>query len=479
MGVPAHEERRSSPRSRWTACAVAACLLLACQARDRDRSNASVSTDVEVVSASQALVSDARCGSQSIELEPPSPDPRLLEPMPVPSSDPTSGRTIVARWYDARIHAQPDPSSTVIGYARRGQHVLVRRGARGTGCPADMWYELADGGYACAAREFREATVEVPHPVEPKLDAPLPFGYAKVVREGAPSFENLPAADVLTAALSAFDAGQRPMVEHVPLRGAHFVTTVEVREHEGRRLHRTDAGRWVLEDHLEVLDPPPLHGQPISQPDQLPLAFVRTPDATLRCECEDAIVSCGRARLFARFGVRSRRMLPEGEHVVSAQGHMIAATDVGIASRRAPPADVGDDDRWIHIDLPQQTLVAYEGPEPVWATLVSTGKGKFATPTGLWRVDRKYVSTTMSGPDEDTGTYTVSEVPWTMFYDGDFALHGAYWHTEFGRVRSHGCTNLPPADARWLFAWSGPLPAGWHAASHLKGPWIYITDDEP
>ena len=78
--------------------------------------------------------------------------------------------------------------------------------------------------------------------------------------------------------------------------------------------------------------------------------------------------------------------------------------------------------------------------------------------------------------DPDAGTYAVEQVPWTMYYWGSFALHGAYWHDEFGNVRSHGCTNIPPIDARWLFYWSEPpLPTGWHAEVGLRGPWVYFT----
>lgn len=471
MGRPAQERIFGDrPRRRAAASAVVG-LLVACDARDGSRTQETSPPEAEPSATGE------RCGARTVELHRPPPHPLLFGPAPTVSSQgEASGRFVVARWYDARIHARPDPASPVVGFVRRGQRARVRRGARGTGCPADMWYELADGGYACAAREFREGHVEVPHPVEPRLDQPLPFDYARVVREGAPSFEQLPTEDELVDVHAALDAG-----EHLPatqaLKGAHFVTSVEVVEHAGHRFHRTDTGRYVLAEHVERVERPLLHGEPIAYPERLPLAFVRTPEAEVHCACDDGIVACGRAHLFARFGVEARREVATHAYVVSADGHLLATEDVGIASVRAPPEEIGTDDRWIHVDLTQQTLVAYVGRRAVYATLVSSGKEKYATPTGLWRVDRKYVSTTMSGPDEDKGTYTVSEVPWTMFYDGDFALHGAYWHAEFGRVRSHGCTNLPPADARWLFAWSGPLPAGWHAASHLKGPWIYITED--
>jgi hypothetical protein len=62
-----------------------------------------------------------------------------------------------------------------------------------------------------------------------------------------------------------------------------------------------------------------------------------------------------------------------------------------------------------------------------------------------------------------------------MYYWASLAVHGAYWHDGFGKARSHGCTNVPPVDARWLFRWSRPeLPAGWHGAVRLDGPRVYV-----
>ena len=57
-----------------------------------------------------------------------------------------------------------------------------------------------------------------------------------------------------------------------------------------------------------------------------------------------------------------------------------------------------------------------------------------------------------------------------MFFEGSYALHGAFWHNGFGRVRSHGCVNLGPSDARWLFMWTTPfLPEGWHGVHAHDG----------
>jgi lipoprotein-anchoring transpeptidase ErfK/SrfK len=55
-------------------------------------------------------------------------------------------------------------------------------------------------------------------------------------------------------------------------------------------------------------------------------------------------------------------------------------------------------------------------------------------------------------------------VPWVLFFHKAFGFHGAFWHNDFGRVRSHGCVNLAPRDAAWLYAWAGPeMPVGWSA----------------
>jgi lipoprotein-anchoring transpeptidase ErfK/SrfK len=73
----------------------------------------------------------------------------------------------------------------------------------------------------------------------------------------------------------------------------------------------------------------------------------------------------------------------------------------------------------------------------------------------------------MAGEDRE-GTWRVDEVPWSMFYEDNFALHGAYWHNQFGHRMSHGCINIPPLAARDLFQWIDPgLPEGWNNVSSM------------
>jgi lipoprotein-anchoring transpeptidase ErfK/SrfK len=114
------------------------------------------------------------------------------------------------------------------------------------------------------------------------------------------------------------------------------------------------------------------------------------------------------------------------------------------------------------VDVEQQVLIAYAGTTPVYATLVSTGRRTGGTPAGVYRIKTKTARTTMKNPPGAKLAWNVRDVPWAMSYRENFAVHGVYWHDAFGRKRSHGCVNLSPADAKWLWGWTLPaVPDGW------------------
>ncbi|MEG4215529.1 L,D-transpeptidase [Microcoleus sp. Pol14C6] len=106
-------------------------------------------------------------------------------------------------------------------------------------------------------------------------------------------------------------------------------------------------------------------------------------------------------------------------------------------------------ERWIEIDLSRQRLIAWEGNIPVYAVVISSGKSSTPTRTGTFAVETKYRVARMTGPD-----YDVPDVPYTMYYDGGMAIHGAYWHNLFGNPVTHGCTNVAVNHAKWLFEWA-------------------------
>ena len=117
------------------------------------------------------------------------------------------------------------------------------------------------------------------------------------------------------------------------------------------------------------------------------------------------------------------------------------------------PNSVGFAERWIDVNLNTQTLVAYEGETPVFSSLISSGMWNTPTVTGQYRTNMKYESQDMNGYLLGYDYY-LEDVPYVMYFFEDYAIHGAYWHNSFGTPMSHGCVNMNPVDAGWLYNWA-------------------------
>jgi lipoprotein-anchoring transpeptidase ErfK/SrfK len=122
--------------------------------------------------------------------------------------------------------------------------------------------------------------------------------------------------------------------------------------------------------------------------------------------------------------------------------------------------------RWIEVNLFEQSLAVYDNYQLVFATLIASGVEPYWTRPGLFQVYKRLESTLMSGTFEldRSDFYYLEDVPWTMYFDEARALHGAYWRTRFGFPQSHGCVNLSPGDAHWLYDWA------------QIGDWVYVWD---
>lgn len=105
--------------------------------------------------------------------------------------------------------------------------------------------------------------------------------------------------------------------------------------------------------------------------------------------------------------------------------------------------------RWIEVNLSNQTLTAWQGDVAVMHTYISSGLGATPTVTGRFSVGRKYSSQRMVGPG-----YDLPGVPWVMYFYGGYAIHGAYWHNNFGRPMSHGCVNMSVGESQMLYNWA-------------------------
>jgi lipoprotein-anchoring transpeptidase ErfK/SrfK len=141
--------------------------------------------------------------------------------------------------------------------------------------------------------------------------------------------------------------------------------------------------------------------------------------------------------------------------------------------------DVPSSDKKIIINVEEQTLTAYEGSRAVLQTKIASGvEGKDPppegelptdTPKGAHRITLKMPSRHMGDGKltSQIDAYELPGVPWTMaFHKDGYALHGSYWHDNFGRTMSHGCVNMRNVDALWLFRWSDPVydTKDWYAA---------------
>lgn len=151
-----------------------------------------------------------------------------------------------------------------------------------------------------------------------------------------------------------------------------------------------------------------------------------------------------------------------------------------LARSRTPPASLsapiesGEAPKWIHFSIGQGTLVAYEGTQPVFATLASPGIGgqpkpggsslsDRTTPLGVYRIHFKHRSDDMSPEHGEHRSFWIADVPFAMYFKQPFAIHAAYWHESFGEPMSGGCINVSPQDGKRLFDWTDPqLPPSWY-----------------
>ena len=133
-------------------------------------------------------------------------------------------------------------------------------------------------------------------------------------------------------------------------------------------------------------------------------------------------------------------------------------------------------------------MVAFVGDRPVYATLISSGRFSkdeerdHSTPRGMWRVRVKHIVSTMDGNGTAAGdmSYSIEDVPYIMSFHKSYATHAAFWHRNYGYQMSHGCVNLAPLDAKWLFFFADPIvPEGTHgvwSSEASPGSWVVVHD---
>lgn len=408
----------------------------------------------------------------------------------------------IATHYMANVYGEPKTDGRIVGYMRRG--ALFRAGEEVTrkGCSRG-WFAVASG-YVCNGEgawvDSRPRTFE-PSPLPPTLSDALPYRYGKVVAADVLEYQRAPTpseeqvAQTAMAELATLDAGVTtegtseaalPALVRARMEPGFYVSLDDRPDPEARAFTKTVRGTYVRSDKLIPAHLPEGKGVALGRRLALPIAFVYRAGAPrlTRDPVRNELVKVGEdLPLFGAHALTGETIVKANRrYFVTAEGLYLRDTAVRIVERAQRPAQVRASERWIRVDLDRQTLTAYEGDEPVFATLVSSGLADHATPAGLFRLHAKHVTATMADDGASDGPYRIEDVPWTMYFQGSYALHGAFWHDRFGHQRSHGCINLAPRDARWLFFWTLPvLPNAWHGvlAKVGEGTAVLIESTAP
>ncbi|WP_437758252.1 L,D-transpeptidase [Sorangium sp. So ce1389] len=249
-------------------------------------------------------------------------------------------------------------------------------------------------------------------------------------------------------------------------------------DHDGRRFGLTTDLTVLPLDRTRVIRPSAFSGLQLPEDVGLPVAFAKRRHAMRLVPGERGGLT--RAPLRFREAIPlsgASRRVGGVDYLEARDGSLVRADDVvRVDPLPSAPAWAVRGRKWVDVSINQQSLVAYEGSRPVYVTLVSTGadglgdpKTTRSTVQGLFRIHTKHVTVTMDGDEEDEDPFDFRDVPFVQYFTEGFAFHAAYWHDDFGTARSHGCVNLSPLDAAWLFEWTTPeVPAAWHGALSLR-----------
>ena len=369
----------------------------------------------------------------------------------LPSSPIDSTRSYTIVQADWSLWQTPARNAPRRGALAQGAHVTPFAELLAPGCQLPWWL-VGPNAWMCPDNAtLSESTSSIGNPTTPTTREVL--GHVLVGNNGALGYDRREDVDVATPSA---EMRQGFMLGYVQAFGSGESAVL-----------LTTHGFWVPARDVQHLKPSDFQGAPVDG--ELDLAWVFTKHAQVYSAPDVR-------RRPPQFIDRLTQVVVQGQQQRTSglwlkfEGGWLKSTELRVPELQQAPTSIKTGEHWIDVDTEAQTLVAYVGPRPVFATLVSTGKGKpgteQATPVGTHRVWVKLIQSDMDNLDtaEAKSVYAVEAVPNVMFFDGGYGIHGTYWHDEFGVSKSHGCVNVSPADARWLFKFVGPrLPVGWSA----------------
>jgi hypothetical protein len=444
------------------------------------------------------------------------------EPEPRPAAEPSFPDELASIALETSVYDEPRWGAHRLGYLRAG--AVVRRGAEpvaaGPRCP-DGWYRVEPRGFVCVGAM---ATLDLHHPValaaaRAARTEGLPYLYVLSRSPGPPLYARLPgdldqlrfepdlrdhlARNLAPPGLPPADAVPGWLTPGSPslhlgnewhgadrvllgqAKGRSGFALLETVDHGGRRFGVTTGLEVIPLDRTRLVDESRFAGVALGSEVTLPIAFVRRPAAFRVLEGPRGLLPGPLLGYREAVAVTEETRRVNGTpYAVARDGSLLREDQVVvIRPQRRLPAWASEGVKWIEVSIPRQSLVAYEGATPVYATLVSTGVGgtgdpeeTHATIQGAFKIYEKHVTVTMDG-HTSSDAFDLRDVPFVQYFHEGFALHAAYWHDDFGHVHSHGCVNLSPLDAAWLFRWTDPhVPPGWHGVTAREGTIVYVHD---
>jgi hypothetical protein len=380
--------------------------------------------------------------------------------------------------WDIPVLARPRDNAPLFGSIARGTRVSVRGElvVSSRYCSGSVFYAIEPFGWICAALT---RPTDQPLTTTPVLSieagTPVPYRYVMVVVPEGSFLPMWSSADALrNYAEPERQLSRGDTVALAPLSAE----TPSSLTFEDKRYHITVDGKVLpTETTFQLKNYSEWQGVPLGA-DQLPFAWVTPRSAKVFDQPKGTVVEKLPRR--TRVDVLDEVLDGKVRWIRIGDARWMRADELNEVRKVARPEGTGSDERWIDIDLGEQVVVAYVRDQPVFATLTSSGRPPNRTPRGNYPVWGRASAVTMKSQNYDDKPYYVNRVPWVVFFQAHNALHAAYWHDRFGTVKSHGCANLAPKDARYLFEWLEPrMPPGWTGLRNwdlTPAPVVHVRD---
>jgi hypothetical protein len=233
-------------------------------------------------------------------------------------------------------------------------------------------------------------------------------------------------------------------------KGFIFVSVIGTINLQDKTFYEINQGEYMRAEDLKEALPSSFQGMGFGAPPPAPVGWVIArvrASVTPGAPPEAAAPYLGRYQSFQVYGVQR---VGDWDWYLIGPDQWVEQRNLALVNPTPPAGAPGN---VIAVNTYEETLAVYQNGQLIFATLVSSGSRYFPTRPGTFKVWAKLTHGKMSGAyrDDRSDYYFLEDVPWILYYDGDRALHGAYWHDNFGIKSSHGCVNLSPKDARWLF----------------------------